>query len=167
MNWFPGAPADLGIIHTCGDLASGSEVAQIYPSFSCARIPARRLPSSGVMPRRRRQPLLPWAAWTWCWEMTPARRCPSFFPVGNGRACGAVRQAGPAAFTVPFLTQGPPIRRRVNLKIQDGCDAMCSHCYIPFSPAVPVPAYSKMSLRKRNPWQTGGRGSGAYRCQYR
>ncbi len=36
-------------------------------------------------------------------------------------------------FTVPFLEEGAPITRRVNLKIQDGCDEMCSYCYIPFA----------------------------------
>ncbi len=44
--------------------------------------------------------------------------------------CGKpVRQS----FKLPFLAQGPPITRRVNLKIQDGCDLMCSYCYIPFA----------------------------------
>ncbi len=37
------------------------------------------------------------------------------------------------AFTVPFVVDGPPITRRTNLKIQDGCDAMCSYCYVPFA----------------------------------
>ncbi len=36
-------------------------------------------------------------------------------------------------FTVPFIKEGAPITRRVNLKIQDGCDAMCTYCYIPFA----------------------------------
>ncbi|MCK5862033.1 MAG: tRNA (N(6)-L-threonylcarbamoyladenosine(37)-C(2))-methylthiotransferase MtaB, partial [Candidatus Hydrogenedentes bacterium] len=36
-------------------------------------------------------------------------------------------------FTVPFVTVGDPVNRRVNLKIQDGCDAMCTYCYIPFA----------------------------------
>lgn len=36
-------------------------------------------------------------------------------------------------FTVPFMEEGAPITRRVNLKIQDGCDAMCTYCYIPFA----------------------------------
>ena len=36
-------------------------------------------------------------------------------------------------FTVPFQETGPPITRRMNLKIQDGCDSMCSFCVIPFA----------------------------------
>lgn len=36
-------------------------------------------------------------------------------------------------FTVPFQETGPPISRRMNLKIQDGCDSMCSFCVIPFA----------------------------------
>jgi len=36
-------------------------------------------------------------------------------------------------FTVPFLEEGAPITRRVNLKIQDGCDVLCAYCYIPFA----------------------------------
>ena len=44
--------------------------------------------------------------------------------------CNPIKRA---PFDVPFLEQGPPITRRVNLKIQDGCDFMCSYCYIPFA----------------------------------
>lgn len=37
-------------------------------------------------------------------------------------------------FTVDFReADGPPIQRRVNLKIQDGCDTMCSFCIVPFA----------------------------------
>lgn len=36
-------------------------------------------------------------------------------------------------FTIRFEPDGPPLRQRVNLKIQDGCDTMCSYCYIPFA----------------------------------
>lgn len=36
-------------------------------------------------------------------------------------------------FTVPFQETGPPITRRMNLKIQDGCNSMCSFCVIPFA----------------------------------
>ena len=28
---------------------------------------------------------------------------------------------------------GPPITRRANLKIQDGCDFMCAYCIVPFA----------------------------------
>lgn len=34
-------------------------------------------------------------------------------------------------FTIPFEPDGPPITRRVNLKIQDGCDCACSYCIVP------------------------------------
>lgn len=37
------------------------------------------------------------------------------------------------AFTIAFDADGPPVTQRVNLKIQDGCDTMCSYCYIPFA----------------------------------
>ncbi|MGN0835503.1 MAG: tRNA (N(6)-L-threonylcarbamoyladenosine(37)-C(2))-methylthiotransferase MtaB [Candidatus Spyradosoma sp.] len=35
-------------------------------------------------------------------------------------------------FTVPFVGDAP-FNRRANLKIQDGCDFMCSYCVIPFA----------------------------------
>lgn len=37
-------------------------------------------------------------------------------------------------FTVDFAdADAAPVQRRVNLKIQDGCDAMCSFCIVPFA----------------------------------
>ncbi len=38
-----------------------------------------------------------------------------------------------APFTVPWPQDGPAVTRRMNLKIQDGCDFMCSFCIIPFA----------------------------------
>ena len=40
---------------------------------------------------------------------------------------------GNNSFTVPFISNGPPLTRRANLKIQDGCDCMCAYCYVPFA----------------------------------
>lgn len=37
------------------------------------------------------------------------------------------------AFTLPWEAGQEPITRRINLKIQDGCDEMCSYCFIPFA----------------------------------
>ena len=36
-------------------------------------------------------------------------------------------------FEVPFCEGGAAIERRTNLKVQDGCDFMCSFCLIPFA----------------------------------
>ncbi len=36
-------------------------------------------------------------------------------------------------FDVPFVNEASPLSRRVNLKVQDGCDFMCSFCIIPFA----------------------------------
>jgi len=36
-------------------------------------------------------------------------------------------------FTIEFPDEQSPLRRRANLKIQDGCDFMCSFCIIPFA----------------------------------
>jgi len=36
-------------------------------------------------------------------------------------------------FTIAFEGAAPPLRHRANLKIQDGCDFMCSFCIIPFA----------------------------------
>ena len=40
---------------------------------------------------------------------------------------------GRAPFTLPWTPDGPPVTRRMNLKVQDGCDFMCSYCIIPFA----------------------------------
>lgn len=37
------------------------------------------------------------------------------------------------SFAVPWKKEGATLSRRINLKIQDGCDEMCSYCYIPFA----------------------------------
>ncbi|MFM1921845.1 MAG: hypothetical protein RLZZ303_3479 [Candidatus Hydrogenedentota bacterium] len=36
-------------------------------------------------------------------------------------------------FEIPFVNEAPPFSRRANLKVQDGCDFMCSFCIIPFA----------------------------------
>ena len=36
-------------------------------------------------------------------------------------------------FTIEFAEEATPLHRRANLKIQDGCDFMCSFCLIPFA----------------------------------
>jgi len=36
-------------------------------------------------------------------------------------------------FEIAFAGVGPPLHQRANLKIQDGCDFMCSFCIIPFA----------------------------------
>lgn len=36
-------------------------------------------------------------------------------------------------FEVPFVNEAPALSRRANLKVQDGCDFMCSFCIIPFA----------------------------------
>ncbi len=42
----------------------------------------------------------------------------------------ACQPLGSDMFTLPFLADGPPITRRANLKIQDGCDGQCAYCYV-------------------------------------
>lgn len=36
-------------------------------------------------------------------------------------------------FEIPFVNEASPLSRRANLKVQDGCDFMCSFCIIPFA----------------------------------
>lgn len=36
-------------------------------------------------------------------------------------------------FDIPFVNEASPLSRRANLKVQDGCDFMCSFCIIPFA----------------------------------
>ncbi|HDP34513.1 MAG TPA: tRNA (N(6)-L-threonylcarbamoyladenosine(37)-C(2))-methylthiotransferase MtaB [Candidatus Hydrogenedentes bacterium] len=53
--------------------------------------------------------------------------------LGEEGPCVVSDTPGRNSFAVPFLEDGEPVTRRVNLKIQDGCDEMCSYCYIPFA----------------------------------
>lgn len=55
---------------------------------------------------------------------------------------GAGKQASPVVvrdrldredFSIDFATEAPALSDRVNLKVQDGCDFMCSFCIIPFA----------------------------------
>ncbi len=54
---------------------------------------------------------------------TPAVRSPRVLHARKGRE----------PFTVPWVADAPAVARRMNLKIQDGCDFMCSFCAIPFA----------------------------------
>ena len=51
----------------------------------------------------------------------------------KGKPTVARDRPAPEMFTLPFADDGPPITRRVNVKIQDGCDTMCTYCYVPFA----------------------------------
>lgn len=56
--------------------------------------------------------------------------------IGNGEKLSAPRivvgKISSADFSVPAVC-GAPVTKRVNLKVQDGCDFMCSYCIIPFA----------------------------------
>lgn len=128
------APAELGIIHTCVVTREAEAKSRKYIRRFLHRNPGAVTAVIG------------------CYAQTAAESIAAMGGVdlilGNDAKLllpehlQALGQDGPAVlrgrpgrepFTTPFLADGPPVTRRVNLKIQDGCDLMCSYCYIPFA----------------------------------
>lgn len=130
-----GGAADLGIIHTCtvtreADAKSRQMVRQFIRSN-----PGARTVVIGCYAQREAEAL--------------ARLEGVDLVLGNAEKMHLIRHLdaleaarGPhvldarparAPFTVPWSPDGPPVTRRMNLKIQDGCDFMCSFCVIPLA----------------------------------
>jgi len=128
------APADLGIIHTCVVTREAEAKSRKYIRRFLQRNPGAR------------------AAVIGCYAQTAGDAIAAMDGVdlvlGNDTKLllashlEALEQGAPLVlrgrsgrepFTTPYLVDGPPITRRVNLKIQDGCDLMCSYCFIPFA----------------------------------
>lgn len=129
-----GAPADLGVIHTCtvtqeADAKSRKMVRQFI----------RRNPAA-------------FTAVIGCYAERNAKALAAIKGVdlilGNARKfeLPAYVQAGKAAkprivcdrmlkrdFAIPVVHSRTALTRRINLKIQDGCNFMCSFCVIPFA----------------------------------
>jgi threonylcarbamoyladenosine tRNA methylthiotransferase MtaB len=141
-----GEPADLGVIHTCtvtreADAKSRQMIRQFIRAnpgartvvIGCyvetgaeavARIPGVDL----VLGNRDKLDLARHldALEEGCAEVaggTPALRGATVVRTRGGRE----------PFTVPWVADAPAVTRRMNLKIQDGCDFMCSFCAIPFA----------------------------------
>lgn len=129
-----GRPADLGIIHTCVVTREAEAKSRKYIHRFLRQNPGAVTAVIG------------------CYAQTAAKAIAAMGGVdlilGNDAKMllpeylGLPRQDAPVLlrarpdrkpFAVPFLTKGPPVTQRVNLKIQDGCNTMCSYCYIPFA----------------------------------
>ncbi len=129
-----GAPADLGIIHTCVVTREAEAKSRKYIHRFLRENPGAKVAVIGCYAQTAAATITAMGGVDLVLGNDAKLSLPEFLS-GRERGGPVVLCGKPARqpFTVPFLTQGPPIRRRVNLKIQDGCDAMCSYCYIPFA----------------------------------
>ncbi len=129
-----GAPADVGIVHTCVVTREAeSKSRQIIRRFIRAN-PGAAAVVIGCYAQTAGDRLAAMEGVRLVLgnhdKMHLAERLAALDPVETA----VERQRPPSGvFVVPFLKDGPPITRRVNLKIQDGCDCMCRYCYIPFA----------------------------------
>ncbi len=141
-----GEPADLGVIHTCtvtreADAKSRQMIRQFIRANPAARTvvigcyaetgaeAVARIPGVDIVLGNR--------------DKLDLARHLEALDAEYGEAAGgtpAVRnpkvvrsRAGREPFTVPWVADAPTVTRRMNLKIQDGCDFMCSFCAIPFA----------------------------------
>ncbi len=129
-----GEPADLGVIHTCTvTREADAKSRQLIRRFIQAHPGARTVVIG-------------------CYAQTGADTLLKLdgvdLVIGNReklnllRHLDALEAGGPklvrepmtrAPFTIGWTPEGPPVTERVNLKIQDGCDFMCTFCVIPFA----------------------------------
>jgi threonylcarbamoyladenosine tRNA methylthiotransferase MtaB len=129
-----GEAADLGIIHTCtvtreADAKSRQMIRQFIRANPGARTvvigcyaetgaeAVARIPGVDLVLGNRD-------------KLDLARHLDALDAGGPNRVCS---RGGREPFTVPWVADAPPVTRRMNLKIQDGCDFMCSFCAIPFA----------------------------------
>ena len=129
-----GEAADLGVIHTCtvtreADAKSRQMIRQFIRANPGARTvvigcyaetgadAVARIPGVDLILGNRD-------------KLDLARHLAALDAGGPKQLCA---RTGREPFTVPWVADAPPIARRMNLKIQDGCDFMCSFCAIPFA----------------------------------
>ena len=129
-----GEAADLGIIHTCTvTREADAKSRQMTRHFIRANPGARtvvigcyaetgadalaRIPGVDLILGNRD-------------KLDLARHLAALDAGGPKQVCA---RGGREPFTVPWVADAPPVARRMNLKIQDGCDFMCSFCAIPFA----------------------------------
>ena len=150
-----GEPADLGVIHTCtvtreADAKSRQMVRQFVRANPGARTVvigcyaetgaeavSRIAGVDLVLGNRDKLDLVRHLA---ALEEERAGGTPAVQGDGVAGGTPAVRRGkvvrtrgGREPFTVPWVADAPAVTRRMNLKVQDGCDFMCSFCAIPFA----------------------------------
>ena len=129
-----GEPADLGVIHTCVVTCEAEAKSRKYIRRFRRINPTAVLAVIGCYAQTAGAELAKWDGVDLILgNEDKLKICEHLSRLEAGQPVLARDRPGRSAFTVPFQEQGPPITRRVNLKIQDGCDLMCSYCYIPFA----------------------------------
>ena len=129
-----GEPADLGVIHTCVVTREAEAKSRKYIRRFLHDNPGAVTAVIGCYAQTAAEAIAAMGGVDLVLGNDAKMRLPEHLAVLTGEApvvlCG---RAAKEPFSIPFLPAGPPITRRVNLKIQDGCDLMCSYCYIPFA----------------------------------
>jgi len=129
-----GAPAELGVIHTCVVTREAEAKSRKTIHRFIREHPDALVAVIGCYAQTAAEAIATLGGVDLVLGNDAKMRLPEFLPgLARGVPVVLCGKSGRDSFTVPFLSQGPPIHRRVNLKIQDGCDAMCSYCYIPFA----------------------------------
>jgi len=129
-----GAPAELGVIHTCVVTREAEAKSRKTIHRFIREHPDALVAVIGCYAQTAAEAIATLGGVDLVLGNDAKMRLPEFLPgLARGVPVVLCGKSGRDSFTVPFLSQGPPIHRRVNLKLQDGCDAMCSYCYIPFA----------------------------------
>lgn len=131
-----GEPADLGVVHTCTvTREADAKSRQMIRQFIRAN-PGARMVVIGCYAQLRGADIaaIPGVDLV-LGNAEKMRLAEHLAALDAAPAEDRVRapRLGRAPFTLPWTPDGPPVTRRMNLKIQDGCDFMCSYCIIPFA----------------------------------
>lgn len=127
-------PADLGIIHTCVVTREAEAKSRKYIRRFLQRNPGARTAVIGCYAQTAGDAIASMDGVDLVLGNDVKLSLADYLEGAERSAPKVVRgRSNREPFTTPYLPEGPPITRRVNLKIQDGCDLMCSYCYIPFA----------------------------------
>ncbi len=129
-----GRPSEIAVVNTCTVTSNGDTDARRLLHRIRRLNPNVRIALTGCQAQTQKEALARWPNVRWV--------------VGNGSKMdlaevlaasgdeGGVRVLAPPIGRDPFVIEGTglyPNRTRAHLKIQDGCDAFCSFCEIPFA----------------------------------
>ncbi|MFA7693052.1 MAG: tRNA (N(6)-L-threonylcarbamoyladenosine(37)-C(2))-methylthiotransferase MtaB [Candidatus Hydrogenedentes bacterium] len=127
-------PADLGIIHTCVVTRQAEAKSRKYIHRFLSKNPNAIVAVIGCYAQTAAQTIAAIGEVDIILGNDAKMQLPQYLELLPDNTPLIVRpRPKRKAFTLNFEAKGPPLKERVNLKIQDGCDAMCSYCYIPFA----------------------------------
>ena len=110
---------------------------QVPPDDPATSSSATRKPSPRWLAATRRWAPRRWpesTGWTSSWAIRTSSACSSTSETGPKTSCpsSCAKKIDRRDFTMNFAGERP-FNQRANLKVQDGCDFVCSFCIIPFA----------------------------------